>query len=403
MSDEAIGYDAAHIEVLEGLEAIRKRPGMYVGSTGERGLHELVFGVVGRAVNEILAGSADPAGSVDVTLASDGGMRVADDGPGVPVEADGDAHGPGLQALMTRTGAWAEPGDRRAVSFSLFGLGPCVANALSSRLTAEVRREGVRWVQEYAHGVAVTTLTDAGPATGSGTAFAFRPDAEIFGTAECSFTVLAESFRELAFLNRGLGISLTDERHPGESPSMRPTSMRSASMRFRFPNGARDFVAFLEAQAGAPPPVHPDVIGFEQENPRLAGTLEVALRWCHAREERVLSFANSRPTPDGGTHATGFRDGVTAAVNTYARSRRLLTAADPDLTADRIGEGLTAVVSVKLDRPEFLGATRGVLGGTAVHACVEEAVREHLGTWLAGHPEQAATVVDRIVRGARRD
>jgi DNA gyrase subunit B len=201
--------------------------------------------------------------------------------------------------------AGAEPGGRHAAAMSLFGIGPCVTNALSSRLTAEVRREGVRWVQEYARGVAVTPPTAAGPATGSGTTIAFRPDADVFGTAECSFAVLAERFRELAFLNRGLGISLTDGRPPGGS----------RSVRFRFPGGARDFVAFLDAQAEAP--VHPDVIGFEQEEAAMAGAVEVALRWCGSREERVRSFANSQPTPDGGTHAAGFRDGVAAAVNAY--------------------------------------------------------------------------------------
>ncbi|NUL04741.1 DNA gyrase subunit B [Streptomyces lunaelactis] len=388
MSDDAIRYDAAHIQVLEGLEAVRKRPGMYVGSTGERGLHQLVFEVSGRAVNEVLAGCA---GSVDVTLTPDGWVRVDDDGPGVPVEAAGDTRGPGLEALLTRMHAGAEPRGRHAASLGLFGIGPCVTNALSSRLTAEVRRKGVRWVQEYARGIALTPPTAAGPATGGGITIAFLPDPDIFGTAEFSFDVLAERFRELAFLNRDLDISLTEERPPG--------GFRSE--RFQYPGGARDFVAFLDARAGAP--VHPDVIGFEREDPRMAGTVEVALRWCGSGEERVRTFANSRPTPGGGTHAAGFRDGVAAAFNAYARERRLLTAADPDLGVDRIGEGLTAAVSVKLDRPEFLGSTNGVLGGAAVRACVGEAVREHLGRWLEGHPEQAAAVIGRIVQGARRD
>ncbi|MFE7331383.1 ATP-binding protein [Streptomyces sp. NPDC057565] len=389
MSKETNRYDATHIEVLEGVEAIRKRPGMWVGSTSERGLRQLVFEVVGRAVNEVLAGRAD---SVDVALTPDGGVRVADDGPGVPVEAAGDTGGPSLETLLTRLHAGAEPGGRHAVAVSPFGsgVGLGVANALSSRLTAEVRREGVRWVQEYACGVAVTPPTAAGPATGSGTTIAFRPDVDIFETVECSFAVLAERFRELAFLNRGLDISLTDERSPGES----------RSERFQFPGGARDFVAFLERGAGTP--VHPDVIGFEREDTHMAGTVEVALRWCDSPTERVRSFANGRPTPEGGTHVTGFRDGVAAAVNTYAREQQLLTAADPDLGADRIGEGLTAVVSVKLDRPEFLGATMGRLGNTAVRACLAEAVREHLGRWLEGHPEQAVAVIGRIVQGARR-
>jgi DNA gyrase subunit B len=249
----------------------------------------------------------------------------------------------------------------------------------------------VRWVQEYARGIALTPPTAAGPATGSGTAIAFLPDPDIFGTAQCSFAVLAERFRELAFLNRGLNISLTEELAPG--------GFRTE--RFQYPGGARDFVAFLDARAGAP--VHPDVIGFEREDPQMAGTVEVALRWCSSREEQVRSYANSSPTPGGGTHAAGFRDGVAAAVNAYARERRLLTAADSALGVDRIGEGLTAVVSVRLDRPEFLGSTYGLVGGAAVRACVGESVREHLGRWLEGHPEQAAAIVGRIVQGARRN
>ncbi|OSZ57658.1 DNA gyrase subunit B [Streptomyces pharetrae CZA14] len=388
MSDADNPYDVSHIQVLEGLEAIRKRPGMYVGSTSQRGLHQMVFDVVGRAVNEVLAGRAS---AVDVTLTRDGGVRVADDGPGVPVEAAGDTGGPGLEALLTQMHAGAEPGGRHAVAMSLFGVGPCVTNALSSRLTAEVRREGVHWFQEYARGVALTPPTSAGPTTRGGTTIAFWPDIDIFETTECSFDVLAERFRELAFLNRGLDISLTDERPSGGS----------RSVRCRFPGGARDFVAFLDAQAGAP--VHPDVIGFEREDPQIAGTVEVALRWGGSHEERLRSYANSEPTPYGGTHMAGFRDGVAAAVNAHVRERRLLAEAAPDLSVDQVGDGLTAVVSVKLDRPEFSGSTRGVLGGAAVRTSVAEVVREHLGTWLERHPEQAAAIVGQIIQGARQD
>ncbi|MGW4703951.1 DNA gyrase subunit B [Streptomyces sp. NPDC004285] len=388
MSDADNPYDASRIQVLEGLEAVRKRPGMYIGSTSERGLHQMVFDVVGRAVNEVLAGRAS---TVDVTLTPDGGVRVADDGPGVPVEAAGDTGSPGLEALLTHMHPGAEPGGRHAVAMSLFGVGPCVTNALSSRLTAEVRRKGVHWVQEYVRGGALAPPISAGPTTRGGTTIAFWPDTDIFETAECSFVVLAERFRELAFLNRGLDISLTDERPPGGS----------RSVRFRFPGGARDFVAFLDAHEGAS--VHPDVIGFEREDPQIAGTVEVALRWRGSHEERLQGYANSEPTPHGGTHMAGFRDGAAAAVNAHVRERRLLAEAAPDLSIDQIGNGLTAVVSVKLDRPEFSGSTRGVLDGAAVRTSVAEAVREHLGTWLARHPEQAAAIVGRIIQGAHQD
>ncbi|MFA7764109.1 DNA gyrase subunit B [Streptomyces sp. NRRL S-448] len=388
MSDEAITYDAGHVQVLTGVEAVRKRPGMYIGSTGERGLHEMVFQVADRAVNEALSGRA---GSVGVTLMADGGVRVTDDGRGIPFGAAEDTDGPGLEAMLTDLSAGARPRDRHSVTVALFGAGPVVANALSSRLTAEVRREGVCWVQEYACGVAVAPPTAAGPASGRGTTITFRPDTTLFGTTECSFAVLAEHFRELAFLNRGLDISLTDERPPG--------GLQTA--RFRFQGGVRDFVVSLGVRAGTH--MHTDVIGFEREDPRMAGTMEVALRWGSSREERVRSFANSMATPCGGTHEAGLRDGVAAALDAYARTCGLLTAAEPALGADRIGEDLTAVVSVKLDRLEFVGATRGQLDNAPVRACVAEAVRAHLGAWLEENPEQAEAVITRILRADSLD
>ncbi|PKT69258.1 DNA gyrase subunit B [Streptomyces populi] len=383
-----MGYDAARIEVLEGPEAVRERPGMWVGSTKERGLHQLVFMVMGQAVNEVLATGT---GSVDVTLTSDGGVRVADDGPGAGFEAPatGDTGGPGLEALLTSLAAGSEPSGRHTVVVGDLGMGLFVANALSSRLTAEVRHEGVRRTQEYARGVALAPPCAVGPAPGSGTTIAFWPDAEIFETTCCSFAVLAERFRQVAFLNRGLGISLTDERPTGGA----------RTVRFRFPGGVRDFAAALDAEAGAR--LHPDIVSFGREDPRMAGTMEVALCWTGSREERVRGFANSRATDQGGMHVDGFRDGMAAAVTAYARKRELLSARDPDPVADRIGEGLTAIVSVKLDRPEFLGATRGLLGNAEVRACVSEAVREHLGGWFEENPERAARVVERIVRDTR--
>ncbi|MGW4159513.1 DNA gyrase subunit B [Streptomyces sp. NPDC004788] len=381
MSEDAHTYDATRIQVLEGWEAIRKRPGMYVGSTGRHGLHQLVFQVADRAVNEVVAGRAR---SVAVTLLADGGVRVADD-----ADTDGDSDGRGLEALLTTFYAGARPYGRRDVPVGLAGVGPFVTNALSSRLRAEVRRGGTRWVQEYARGVALAPPTAAGPASGSGTEITFRPDPEIFETVEFRYDALAERFRELAFLNRDLDITLTDERAPGGAPR---------SERLRYPGGARDFVAFLDGRIGA----HLDVVAFEHEDPRMAGSVEVALRWSDPHEEQLRSFANSCPTPHGGTHEEGFRDGMAAAVGAYAREQRLLAPADPDPGAAHVGVGLTAVVSVKLDTPEFHGATRGVLGGTAVRRCVEQAVREGLGAWLGRHPEQAAALVGRIVRAARQ-
>ncbi|MFG2339544.1 ATP-binding protein [Streptomyces yangpuensis] len=387
MNAEDARYDAGHIQVLEGWEAVRKRPGMYIGSTSERGLLHMVLEVTDRAVNEVLAGRA---ASVDVTLTSDGGVRVADDGPGIPIDEAGAAGGPGLEALLTRMQAGVVAEGRHDVTAGFCGVGPAVVNALSCRMTAEVRREGVRWAQEYARGVAATPLTRVGTATRSGTTLAFWPDADIFGAMEFSFDGLEERFRELAFLNHGLDISLTDLRHPGES----------RSVRLCFPGGARDFVDFLDDRSAASALV--DTVAFEHEDPRMGGVMEVAFRWRNCPDERVESFANSRPTI-GGTHAVGFRDGMAAAVTAYAREQGLLAATDPDFDAGRIGAGLTAVVSVKLDRPEFEGSTRGLLGNPEARDCVAQAVQDHLARWLKHHPEGAAAVIHQIVQGAGRD
>lgn len=378
-------YDASQLQVLEGWEAIRKRPGMYVGSTGERGLHILVFEVVDRAVNEVLAGRAS---RVDVTLMPDGGVRVADDGPGFPFE---DTDVPGLEYELTRMYVRVGLGAPRYPMFGFCGVGLLVVNALSSRLVAEVQREGVRQAQEYMRATAVTRTTDASPAVRTGTTITFWPDAEIFQTTQCSFDTLAERLRELAFLNRQLDISLTDERRVREP----------RSLRFQYPRGTRDMVAFLDEQAAVP--VHSDVIGFAQEDARMSGTVEVALRWRDRGEPELRSFANCRPTPEGGAHVAGFCEGVAAAVNTHARQRGPLTAADPDFSIDQISKGLTAVISVKLEYPDFEGSTRGRLGNPAVRAYVRQAVHEHLGSWFEEHPHQAATVIDRITQEARAD
>ncbi|MYS35010.1 DNA gyrase subunit B [Streptomyces sp. KhCrAH-43] len=386
VSEDDTRYGAGHIRVLEGWQAVRKRPGMYLGSTDERGLRQMVFEVADRAVNEVLAGRA---ASVAITLTSDGGVCVSDDGPGVPIDGTECAGGPGLEALLTRMQAGAGTGGRHDVMIGLLGVGPAVVNALSRRMKAEVRRKGVRWVQEHARGVATTPLTEAGQATGSGTTITFWPDADIFGATEFSFEGLEERFRQVAFLNPGLDISLTDLRRRDEP----------RSVRLRFPGGTRDFVDFLDGRPTASAPM--DTIAFEREDPRMAGVMEAAFRWRSCPDERVQSFANSRPT-HGGTHVLGFRNGVAAAVTAYARKQGLLTPTDPDFDADRISRGLTAVVSVKLDRPEFEGPTRGVLGNSEVRDCVGQAVQDHLGRWLEEDPERAAAVIDLVVQGGRR-
>ncbi|MEV8449136.1 DNA gyrase subunit B [Streptomyces parvus] len=381
-------YGAARVTEVEGRELMRKRPGMYVGSTGVYGLHQLVYEVASRSVNEILASGG---GCVDVTLTRDGGIRIADDGPGIPFEAAGEARvGDGLETLLTRPETELRPGGRNTVRWSVYGVGPCAATVMSSRLTAEVRCGGVRRVQEYARGVALAPPAAAGPATDTGTTIAFWPDPDIFDTVECSFAVLAGRVREVALLNRGLTLSLTDERPVGGT--------RSVS--FRYPDGAADFVALLDAETER---VLPEVIAFEWEDERMAGIAEVALSWRSAREERVRSFANSAPTPEGGTHEDGFRTGVAAALTEHALRHGLLKPDEPGLGADRVGEGLTAVVSVRLDRPEHHGPTGARLGGATVRDGVEQGVREHLGSWLDRHPERAAAVIGRITRDTDPD
>ncbi|MEW2522411.1 DNA gyrase subunit B [Actinacidiphila alni] len=331
MGDDAVTYDATSITVLDLPDAVRKRPGMYIGSTGERGLHQLLFEVLEPAVDAVVAGRAT---SVAVTLAAGGAVRVAH---------DGDSGDP--DTLLTRFLARPRPGGRSVV-MSAFGVGPCVTNALSSRLTAEVRRDGVTRRREYVRGRAVCEPAVVVGATGNGTMFTFRPDPEIFGTTECSYAVLAERFRVLAFLNRTLDISLTDERGSGEP----------RSEHFRFPGGTRDFVASLTETEGEF--LRAGIIAFEREDPRMAGTMEVALRWTGSGTPRILGYVNSRLTSEG-THIQGFLDGMAAAE------------ADP-------GRGLTAVVSVKLDDPVFEGSTRGILGNDPVRACVAEATRARL-------------------------
>jgi DNA gyrase subunit B len=348
-----------------------------------------VLDAVRPAVNGAVAKGG---GHIDVTLTADGGVRVADDGPGVPFEDpdEGVTGELGLESLLTSLRTGPEPSGRHIVFLAPLGVGLFVVNALSSRLTAEVRREGTHQVQEYARGVALAPPTTVGPATGSGTTITFWPDTEIFETTQCSFGVLAERLRQVTFLNRGLRISLTDERPTG--------GLRS--VRFQFPEGVRDFAAALDAETGLGAP--PDIVGFEREDPRMAGTMEVALVW-HSRHKRVHSFANSIATHEGGTHLEGFYDGVTAAMTAYARKRELLSAPDPGLDPDRVGARLTAVVSVKLDQVEFHGATRTLLGNTPVRACVAEAVEEHLGTWFEEHPEQAARIVEEVIRAHRQN
>ena len=349
---------------------------MYIGSTGERGLHLVVTEAAGWSFDEILHGRAS---RLDVTLLRDGGVRLADDGPGVEFGT-----GPSLTtALTVLTAGRSTIGPRYPMSGVLGEVS--VVNALSSRLVAEVRREGRRYVQEFVCSRPVAPVADTGPTSGSGTTITFWPDADIFESTEFSFETLVERFRELAFLNRELDISLTDERGQA-SPH---------AVRLHFPDGVRELVAFLDDD-------HDDdlddseIVGFTEEEPETETTMEIAWRWRGSEPERIRSFANSQPTPEGGTHLLGFRDGIAAALTAYARERRLLASTAPDIGADRIGRGLTAVVSVKVKHPQFAGCTHGTLANAEVRGHVRQAVQNHLAAWLTANPQQATEILDQL-------
>ncbi|MFJ3728190.1 ATP-binding protein [Streptomyces sp. NPDC090045] len=372
-------YTGAHIQVLEGLEAVRRRPGMYVGSIGERGLHQLVYEVVSYAVDEHLAGHAD---AIDVTITAEGGIRVADNGRGIPVETQ-EPHGKSaveLELTELSFGSKSRTGYR--VSGGLSGLGLCVVNALSSRLTVEVHRDGHRWTQEYAKGVPVTPLTRNGETSEHGTTIAFLPDAGIFETVRYSFATMSERFRELAFLNGGLAVSLTDQRP--ERP-----------VRHHHPDGLRAFVARLNPYPTSL--LHFPAIAFEAENESRTISVQVAMQWNTCSPGELHSFANSTRTREGGAHEEGFRTALTDLVNEYARRQGLLSADDEDITAGAVHQGLTAVVAVKLAHPVFEGPTGTRLGNPEADAYVREVVRAHLTDWLDHHQQEAASVVRHIL------
>ncbi|MEW1640397.1 ATP-binding protein [Streptomyces sp. NPDC093801] len=372
-------YTSSHIQVLQGHEAIRKRPGMYIGSTSERGLHQMVYEVVSYAVDEHLAGHAD---AIDVTLTADGGVRVADNGRGLPVEVREPGGKSAVERELTDLSSGSKPHTGYWVSGGLGGLGLCVVNALSNRLTVEVHRDGHRWTQEYENGTPVTPLARNEETDQHGTTIAFWPDANIFETTHHSFATLSERLQELAFLNEGLTISLTDERP--ERP-----------VRFHHTNGLRAYVARLNPYP--PSLVHSPAITFESENQDKTISVQVAMEWDTWSPGELRSFANSTRTHEGGTHEHGFRTALTDLVNEYARQQGRLSADDKDITAAAVHDGLTAIVSVKLAHPVFEGCTRTRLGHPEAGVYVQRVVREHLTRWFDRNPNEAASVIRHIL------
>ncbi|MFE2275449.1 ATP-binding protein [Streptomyces lavendulae] len=372
-------YTASHIQVLEGHEAIRKRPGMYIGTTSERGLHQMVYEVVTYAVDEHLAGHAD---TINVTITADGGVRVADNGRGVPVEVREPAGKSAVERELTELSFGSKRHTGYGVSGGLSGLGLCVVNVLSSRLTVEVHRDGHRWTQAYEKGTPVTALTRNEATSEHGTVIAFRPDAGIFETTRYSFATLSERLQELAFLNGGLAISLTDERP--ERP-----------VRHHHTDGLRAYVAHLTPYP--PSLVHSPAIAFESENQDKTISVQVAMQWNTRPTGEFRSFANSTRTHEGGTHEHGFRTALTNLVNDYARRHDLISPDDEDITAEALQQGLTAVISLKLAHPVFEGATKTRLGNPEANAYVQETVREHLTDWLDHHPNEATAIIRHIL------
>jgi len=389
--NNGIQYDARAITVLEGLEAVRKRPGMYVGSTGERGLHHLVYEVVDNSVDEALAGYCD---RIDVVLLADGGVRVVDNGRGIPVDEHPLEKRPAVEVVLTTLHSGGKfGGGGYAVSGGLHGVGVSVVNALSSRLEVEIMRDGFTWNQSYELSKPVTDLIKGEPTEATGTTVTFWADPEIFETIDYSFETLARRLQEMAFLNRGLAISLTDEREDARDEDGRPRHVR-----FRYDGGIADFVRHLNSSKGEP--LHKTVIDFGAEDTDRRISVEIAMQWNSQYSESVYTFANTINTHEGGTHEEGFRAALTSIVNKYARDKKLLKEKDDNLAGEDIREGLTAIVSVKLGEPQFEGQTKTKLGNTEARTFVQKVCHDHLGDWFERNPSEAADIVRKAIQAA---
>jgi DNA gyrase subunit B len=378
-----LSYDAGSITVLEGLEAVRKRPGMYIGSTGPRGLHHLVYEVVDNAVDEALAGYCD---TIEVALLADGGVRVYDNGRGIPVDEHPVEHRPGVEVVMTTLHAGGKFDSKSyAVSGGLHGVGVSVVNALSALLEVEVHRDGYVWTQAYDRGAPMGPLERGAETQDTGTTITFWPDGDIFETTEWNFETLSSRLQEMAFLNRNLAISITDERQ--DEP-------REA--RYQYAGGIADFVRHLNSSKE---PVHGTVIEFGEEGDGIAA--EIAMQWNASYTPSVYTFANTINTAEGGTHEEGFRAALTTVVNKYARDQKLLREKEDNLTGDDVREGLTAIVSVKLAEPQFEGQTKGKLGNTEAKSFVQKACNDHLRDWFDRNPGEAKEIINKASQAAR--
>ena len=419
MADQQPHYDASSITILEGLEAVRKRPGMYIGSTGERGLHHLVWEVVDNSVDEAMAGYAD---RVDVTLLADGGVEVVDNGRGIPVEMH-PSGAPTVQVVMTQLHAGGKfDSESYAVSGGLHGVGISVVNALSTRVEADIKRDGKHWYQRFVN-AQPEPLEEGGNARGTGTAIRFWPDPEIFETTEFKWDTIARRLQEMAFLNKGLTITLKDERVSEEELELEAIAeegetaaavgsdsfddategdtsatpkKREKKVTYHYPDGLIDYVNYLNKSKTA---IHPTIVGFDQKGDGLEA--EVAMQWNSSFKESVHTFANTINTHEGGTHEEGFRAALTTLMNRYARDHKLLKDKEPNLTGDDCREGLAAVVSVRVADPQFEGQTKTKLGNTEVKGFVQRAVNENLSDWFDANPAEAKAIISKAVSSSQ--
>ena len=382
VEQKAGDYTSRRIQVLKGLEAVRKRPGMYIGSTSARGLHHLVYEVVDNSIDEAMAGHCS---AIRVVIRPGDIVSVDDDGRGIPVDTHPTEGVPGVELAMTTLHAGGKfDKSSYKVSGGLHGVGVSVVNALSEWLEVEVRRGGRRYHQRYERGIKATDLADLGSARGRGTLVTFRPDPEVFTELEFSFDRLSARLRELAFLNKGLAITLRDERTDEEVEQL-----------YRYDGGLAEFVTYLRASRS---PVHENVIYFETERPE--AQIELAMQYDEGFSQNIHTFVNNINTHEGGTHLTGFKAALTRTINDYARRNRIFKK-DESLSGDDVREGLTCVLSVKVMEPQFEGQTKTKLGNSEVRGAVETAVNEHLSAFLEENPRSARALIEKSLQAAR--
>jgi DNA gyrase subunit B len=390
VSEKTGGYDASSITVLEGLDAVRKRPGMYIGSTGERGLHHLVYEVVDNSVDEALAGHCD---EINITLMEDGSLQVIDNGRGIPVDIHPVEKKPALEVVLTVLHAGGKFGDGGySVSGGLHGVGISVVNALSTDLSVEVQRDGFFWTQSYKLGVPTAPVAKGGVSTKSGTTVRFWPSVEIFETVDFSFEILSTRFREMAFLNKGLRLTLTDLRPGHVDDKGEPLSVN-----YKYDGGIADFVKHLNSTRGE---THKSIIFFEVEDKKAKMSLEIAMQWNAGFSESVYTFANTIHTHEGGTHEEGFRTALTSVVNKFGEEAGYIRKKEDRLTGDDVREGLTAIVSLKMAEPQFEGQTKTKLGNTDAKSFVQKTVNEFLTQWFEQNPQEGKDIVRKSIDAA---